>query len=216
MIFQWTMINWYEKNQRRYAWRVEADPYKVLISEVMLQQTNADKVEPVYTEFVNKYPNTSALAQSDLQALKAILRPLGLDYRVARLKNIAEKLVVEHGGEVPSTEEALLALLGIGRYVANAVLCFAYSTRVALVDVNVIRLYGRVFDFQSHKNRPREDNKIWEFAAKMLPEADFKEYNLALLDFTATICTPKKPQCTKCPLTDICLHYAKSTQTNGN
>lgn len=216
MIFQMAMLDWYGKNRRGYVWRAQADPYKILVAEIMLQQTNADKVEPVYANFVKQYPNINALMQSDLQAVKAVLRPLGLEYRAARLKNIAEKLVVEHGGEVPSTEEALLVLPGIGRYVANAVLCFAYSRRVALVDVNVIRLYDRVFGFRSRKNRPREDSEVWEFASKMLPGANFKEYNLALLDFTAIICTLKRPNCTGCPITGICLCYTKGALTDGN
>ena len=216
MLFQRTMVDWYEKNQRGYAWRGQADPYKILVAEIMLQQTNADKVEPVYRCFVQQYPSIKALVQSDLEALKAVLRPLGLGYRVARLKNIAEKLVAEHGGEVPLTEEALLALPGVGRYVANAVLCFAYARRVALVDVNVIRLYDRVFGFQSQRNRPRNDNEVWEFATKMLPQTNFKEYNLALLDFTARICAPKKPKCAECPVTGICLFYARGCETDGS
>jgi len=215
-IFQQLMLYWYERNRRGYAWRAERDPYKILVAEIMLQQTNADKVEPVYIEFVEKYPTINALAQSDLLALKAVLMPLGLDYRVGRLKNIAEKLVTEHGGAVPRVEKSLLALPGIGRYVANAVLCFAYSLRVALVDVNIVRLYGRVFGFRSQKNRPRDDNKVWEFAAEMLPETKFKEYNLALLDFTAAVCTSRRPGCVKCPITDICLYYTRSGEINGN
>jgi len=215
MIFQRAMLDWYEKNRRGYVWRAHTDPYGILVAEIMLQQTNADRVEQVYTRFLKKYPNVSALARSNLQDLRAVLRPLGLDYRAVRLKDIAEELVIQHGAEVPRTEESLVALPGIGRYVANAVLCFAYSKRMALVDVNIIRLYDRLFGFRSHKNRPREDNKVWEFAEKMLPETNFKEYNLALLDFTAKICTSKRPDCVECPVTDICFYYTKNGEING-
>lgn len=214
--FQQAMLAWYKKNRRDYLWRLQDDPYRILAAEIMLQQTNADKVEPVYTEFITRYPSVNVLVQSGLHDIKALLSPLGLGYRAARLKNIAEKLVVEHGGAVPSVEKSLLALPGIGRYVANAVLCFAYSQRVALVDVNIVRLYGRVFGFRSQKNRPRDDNKVWEFATEMLPETKFKEYNLALLDFTATVCTSRRPDCVKCPITDICLYYTRSGEINGN
>lgn len=210
------MLAWYKKNLRHYPWRLENDPYKILIAEIMLQQTNADKVEPVYTEFISKYQSINILVQSDIQDLKALLSPLGLDYRAERLKNIAEKLVIEHSGAVPGTEKSLLSLPGIGRYVSNAVLCFAYSKRVALVDVNTVRLYGRVFNFQSQKNRPRDDNKTWEFAIQMLPRVNFKEYNLALLDFSSIICLAKKPHCVRCTVSSICLYREQHVQTNGD
>lgn len=214
--FQLALLDWYRQNGRDYLWRSQTDPYKILVAEIMLQQTNADKVEPIYAGFIEKYPDVNSLVSSDLQDLKATLKPLGLEYRVVRLKKIAERLVAEHGGEVPSTKEVLLALPGIGLYVCNAVLCFAFSKRVALVDVNVIRLYRRVFDFRSHKSRPREDREVWAFATQMLPETNFKEYNLALLDFTAGICTLKRPNCTCCPITGICLCYTEGALTNGN
>lgn len=216
MIFQRAMVDWYEKNQRRYAWRGQADPYKILVAEIMLQQTNADKVEPVYTNFVKQYPNVTALAQARLKTLGNILKPLGLSYKAARLQNIARQLVAEHGGEVPSAEEALLTLPGVGRYIANAVLCFAYAKKVALVDVNMIRLYKRVFGFRSQKKRPREDHEVWEFAGDLVPERNFREYNLALLDFGARVCTLKKPQCTRCPINRICLFYARGCETDGS
>jgi len=210
------MLEWYEKHGRQYLWRLQKDPYKILVAEIMLQQTNADKVEPVYTEFINKFPDSKTLAQSDMQDLKEALKPLGLEYRGARLKDIAQKLVMEHDGKVPSTEEGLKALPGVGQYIANAVLCFAYSERMALVDVNVIRLYSRVFGIQSHKKRPRDDKEVWVFATKMLPEVNFREYNFALIDFSAQICTLKKPRCSQCPISTICLYYDISSQTDGN
>lgn len=209
------MLEWYKTYGRHYLWRLQRDPYKILVAEIMLQQTNADKVEPIYTEFIRRFPDPKALAQCVLKDLKAILRPLGLQYRVARLKNIAEKLVVEHNGKVPSTEEGLKALPGVGQYVANAVLCFGYSKRMALVDVNVIRLYTRVFGFQSRAKRPRDDKQTWVFATIMLPKKNLKEYNLALLDLSAQICKLKNPNCADCPVTGICLSHFSNTRRNA-
>lgn len=214
--FSTAILEWYEKHGRQYLWRLQKDPYKILIAEIMLQQTNADKVEPVYTQFIRKFPDLKTLVQSDMQDLKGELKPLGLEYRVTRLKDIGQKLVTEHNAKVPSTEEGLKALPGVGQYIANAVLCFAYDMRTALVDVNVIRVYDRVFGLNSEKNRPREDTSVWEFANRMLPETNFREYNLAVLDFSAAICTARNPQCTECPLNEICFHYAEGTQTDGN
>lgn len=214
--FSTAILEWYEKYGRHYLWRLQKDPYKILVAEIMLQQTNADKVEPVYTEFINKFPDSRTLAQSDMQDLKEELKPLGLEYRVARLKNIAQKLVMEHDGKVPSTEEGLKALPGVGRYIANAVLCFAYSERMALVDVNVIRLYSRVFGIKSRTRRPRDDKEVWFFATEMLPQDNFKEYNLALLDFSARICKLKNPICTSCPVSGTCRWYSNCTLRETN
>lgn len=198
------MIEWYERNGRSYAWRSQDDPYKVLVSEIMLQQTNADKVLPVYQRFTEQYPNIRALAQAELPDLVSLIKPIGLGYRARRLKRVAEKLVAEYEGEVPAKEEALLALPGIGRYISNAILCFAFGKRTALLDVNVVRLYNRVFGITSEKARPRDDGKLWKFAQEMLPANRFKEYNLALIDFSAQICTPRKPKCQECPASSMC------------
>lgn len=215
LFFQRAMVDWYGRNQRSYAWRTSNDPYKIIVAEIMLQQTNADRVAQIYPQFMQRFPDAIALGRSEVEELKLILKPLGLDYRAARLKNMAQRLATEFGGEFPSAEETLLALPGVGQYVANAVLCFAYDRRTALVDVNVIRVYDRVFGLNSEKNRPREDTRLWEFAERMLPETNFREYNLAVLDFSAAICTARNPQCTECPLNGICFHYAKGTQTDG-
>lgn len=210
------MIGWYENNKRSYPWREQADPYKILLSEVMLQQTNADRVLLVYQHLTQKYPNIRALAKSELEDLRVILKPLGLNYRASRLKKMAEKIVIEYNEEIPNSVVGLLALPGVGRYIANAVACFAYGKRVALIDVNVVRLYQRVVGFTSQKARPREDSTLWEFAEKMMPETNFKEFNLALIDFSASICTFRKPQCAKCPVSNICLSYIKGSKSNGN
>lgn len=210
------MIGWYENNRRSYPWREHTDPYKILISEVMLQQTNADRVLPVYERVTQEFPNIRALAKSELDNLRAMLKALGLNYRASRLRKMAEKIVVEYNGEMPSSVEGLLYLPGVGRYIANALACFAYGKKVALIDVNVVRLYQRVFGFISRKARPREDNSLWEFAGKMMPDTHFKEFNLALIDFSASICTFRKPQCTKCPISNFCFSYLNYSKSNGN
>ncbi len=212
--FQLAMLDWYEKNGRGYLWRSQIDPYKVLVAEIMLQQTNADRVAQIYPQFIQRFPDTIALARSEVEELKLILKSLGLDYRAARLKNIAQKLATEYGGEVPSTEETLSALPGVGLYIANAVLCFAYSNRVPLIDINVVRLYERVFSLRSDKKRAREDLKIWEFAAEMMPVTGFKKYNWALIDFGAKICMSKNPRCDKCTVRFICNYSSDQYGSN--
>jgi len=214
VIFQQAMLDWYEKNGRAFIWRGQSDPYKILVSEIMLQQTNADRVAPVYQRLTQQYPNIRALAQAELPDLVTVMKPLGLGYRAHRLKRAAEKLVAEYNGDLPAKEEALLALPGIGRYISNAILCFAFDNRVALVDVNVARLYHRVFGATSEKARPRDDPKLWKFAAEMLPGTRFREYNLALIDFSAQVCTLRKPKCDKCAVSGFCNFRTRGPQNN--
>ena len=214
MLFQKSILDWHEKNGRGYIWREYSDPYKILVSEIMLQQTNADRVAQIYPQFMQRFPDTIALAHSEVEELKLILKHLGLDYRAARLKNMAQRLAIEYGGEVPSAEETLLALPGVGQYIANAVLCFAYSNRVPLVDINVVRLYERVFSLRSDKKRAREDPKIWEFATEMMPITEFRKYNWALIDFGAKICMSKNPRCDQCTVRFICSYSSDQYGAN--
>ena len=214
MIFQQSVLDWYEKNGRGYIWREYSDPYKILVSKIMLQQTNADKVSPVYQLFTQQYPNIRTLAQAELPDLMTVMKPIGLAYKAQRLKRVAEKLVAEYKADLPAEEEALMALPGIGRYISNAILCFAFDRKVALVDVNVVRLYHRVFGVASEKTRPRDDPKLWKFAREMLPVARSKEYNLALIDFSAKVCTLRKPKCNRCPVSSLCNSCDKGYQEN--
>lgn len=214
VIFQQAMLDWYEKNRRGYIWRGHSDPYKILVSEIMLQQTNAARVAPIYQRFTEQYPNTRVLAQAELPDLMTIMKPIGLGYRARRLKEVAEKLVAEYNGDLPAKEEALLALPGIGRYISNAILCFAFDNKVALVDVNVVRLYQRVFGATSEKARPRDDPKLWKFATEMLPGTRFKEYNLALIDFSAQVCTLRKPKCDRCAVSGFCNFRTRGSRDN--
>jgi A/G-specific adenine glycosylase len=209
VIFQQAILDWYEMNHRGYSWRGQTDPYKILVSEIMLQQTNADRVSPVYQRFIQRYPSIRELAQAGLPDLMTIIKPIGLSYRAHRLKRVAERLIAEYDGDFPAREEALLALPGIGQYIANAILCFAFDKKVAMVDVNVVRLYHRVFGITSEKARPRDDCKLWEFAQEMLPVNKYKEYNLALIDLSAQICTPQKPKCEECPTSNTCYFYGR-------
>ena len=213
--FQQILIDWFKKNRRDYPWRKDTEPYRVLISEIMLQQTNADRVAQVYPQFLRKFPDVAKLALSKREELKSILKPLGLNYRAARLKNLAEVLLTRFGGNIPPQKEELLTLPTVGEYIANAVLCFAYSNRVPLVDINVVRLYERVFSLRSDKKRAREDPKLWEFAAEMMPVTDFKEYNWALIDFGAKICLSKHPRCDKCTIRCICNYFSTNNRSKS-
>lgn len=203
--FQKIVLQWFSKNHRYYPWRKQSNPYMILVAEVLLQKTNAEKVTVIYSKFINKYPDIRTLAGSHLEDIETKLMPLGLKYKASRLKNISDKIISEYNFEIPSSLQELTALPGIGQYIANAILCFGYGKKVPILDVNVIRLYKRAFGITSEKKRPREDPALWNFATKMLPNANFKEYNMALLDLGSLICQSKITNCNNCPASSICI-----------
>lgn len=181
----------YEEEGRTFPWRRTDDPYRILVSEILLQQTNAEQVEEVYSEFFEKYPRPEALASAGREDIIDVIGVLGLHYRADRLKQIAEDLVEQHGGQIPAELEELLELHGVGNYVANAVLCFGFDQPRPLVDVNVARVLSEVFDLEL-KDRPRQDKELWAFAEELVPEKKFKEYNWGLLDIGARSSPRKK------------------------
>lgn len=201
-LFQRELLQWGEANFRDFPWRQKEDPYEILVTEILLQQTLAEKVVPISKEFFARWPTLEALADTDVDQVADVLEPLGLQNRRAKaLVEIGESL--SHSS-VPRSEEELLDLPFVGRYAANATLCFAFGEARAVVDVNIVRIYERVFDFNWESD---QDSHAWEFAEEMLPDNQVQEYNLALLDLGAAICTASNPSCPACPLSGICGYY---------
>jgi A/G-specific adenine glycosylase len=203
-IFAEKLIRWHQSNKRNFAWRVAQDPYEILVAEMMLQKTDASKVERTYSEFIKKYPNPYILANSDVSDIRKDINLLGIHQRAERLKKMAETLVNKFNGKVPDTKPELMELLGVGDYISNAVLCFAYKKDVPILDTNIIRILERVFSTKSEKTRPRTDKKMWQTIESMIPQGKAKEFNLSLLDFSAKVCTAKNPKHEICPLREIC------------
>lgn len=199
--FQNRLLNWSSANLRSFPWRDTSDPYEILVAEILLQKTAAEKVEPIYREFLNTYPTLQELADADREELADIIYTLGLqNQRSSALVSIGQELA-ETG--VPDDENELLELPYVGRYAANATLCFAFGEPRPIVDANVVRVYNRAFG----KDFDYRDEAAWEFAAEVLPENDAWEYNLAVLDFAAAICVPGRPKCKKCFFSDRCDYY---------
>jgi A/G-specific adenine glycosylase len=199
---------WFKASGRSFPWRERRDPYRVLIAELLLQRTRADLVLPLYEEFVALYPNPSALAAADEREVLDFLRPLGFCHRSARLPALGRALCAQHRGRVPRSKAALLALPGVGEYVANAVLALAYNQRRPLLDPNVIRLLGRVFGLRSTRARPRDDPAQWSLVEELLPQRNAADFGLALIDLGALVCLSRRPRCFECPLRERCQAFA--------
>jgi A/G-specific adenine glycosylase len=200
------LAEWGENNRREFPWREEdRSPYEVFIAEMLLRRTSAEAVEPVYREFLDRYPDLNALSSADKEELAELLQPLGLhNDRAKALRDTTSQLVFSG---IPDTEEELLDLPHVGPYVANATLCFGYGQRRPIVDANVARIYSRVFDIDVMDDQLHEDDYLWDFAESLLPEEGYRGYNLALLDFGAAVCTSQSPSCPTCLANNMCEYY---------
>lgn len=209
------LLDWFAKKGNIYPWRQTRDPYRVLIAEIMLQRTKANQVAKLYSQFIRKYPTPSALASADLKEIETLLSPLGLRWRARKVWELGRVIAEKFGGNVPSIHEELLTLPGVGDYVAAAVLCFAYGKDIPVIDANVCRTIGRLFNLKA-KGEARRDRKFIEKVHdlhKHVPSGKSAQYNWAILDFAATICIPRKPLCPRCPLNDKCKYTSKTLYT---
>lgn len=200
------LLEWWEKNKRKFSWRRTSRPYNVLIAEMLLRKTTAKQVEEEYRGFIKKYPNPKVLSKAEESELSDRLRPLGMEYMRAKLfLKFGKAIMREFKGRVPSTEKKLLKLPGVGQYATNAVLSFSHNKNVPMVDTNFIRFIERVFGLRSKKSRARNDTDIWEFASMLIPDGKSREFNLAVLDFAAILCKTQKPRCDICPIINYCV-----------
>jgi A/G-specific adenine glycosylase len=211
--FRRRLLAWYRRNGRDLPWRRAADPYEILVSEVMLQQTQVDRVLPKYEEWLRKYPTLEALAGAPAEDVVRTWYPLGYNIRPRRLHSIAREAVARYGGELPRDEDTLLSFKGIGRYTAGAIRSFAFGERAAILDTNVARVLFRVFvgrgDPKAHAMRQR----LWALSRGLLPRRQVFDFNQALMDFGATLCTARNPGCASCPMAASCAWIARNPET---
>jgi len=201
------LLDWGERNLRDFPWRHTKNPYDVFIAECLVQRTKAAQVEPVYMEFLRKWPDIVSLSRATEDEIRSVIRPLGLGYRAARFRTIVAECMRLFGGRIPDNLEELKWLYGkgLGDYMAHAILCFAFGRDVPLVDKNIERILKRVFSIETRKDGHR-DRRLWIFAGNLVPKGKAKRYNWSLIDFGALVCTPRKPMCIKCHVMDICDH----------
>lgn len=205
--FQRRLLSWHRDHAKDYPWRHTEDPYLVLVAEILLQQTDAPKVVPVYNSFVHRFPTIQRLAAARAGELSTMLRTLGLTYRAPRLLSIARQLIDRHKGQVPDSEEVLLTLSGVGRYIARSVCAAAFGQREGVLDTNIIRILHRCFGIRTSRTRAREDKALWDLVNRMVPPRSLcapAQWNWALLDFASLYCSHHCPKCPDCPMEDIC------------
>ncbi len=201
------LLRWYDHHGRDLPWRTTGDPYHILVSEVMLQQTQVDRVLPKYHEWLGKYPSFEALAEADEAEVSATWRPLGYNVRPKRLHSIAREAVASYGGQLPSDRETLLSFKGIGEYTAGAIMSFAFRKRAAILDTNVARVLFRVFVGNGEPKAHATIKHLWAVSEVLVPRARAFDFNQALMDFGAMACTARKPACLVCPMAKLCRSY---------
>jgi A/G-specific adenine glycosylase len=211
--FQARLLKWYKQHGRDLPWRRTSDPYKVLVSEVMLQQTQVDRVIPKYHEFLERYPSFQRLAAAPVEEVRAAWYPLGYNIRPHRLHSIARETVARYGGTLPRDPDELLSFKGIGRYTAGAVRSFAFNEDAPILDTNVMRVLHRVFIGSGDPKAQK--TKLWNLSEHMIPKGKGYDFNQALMDFGALLCTARDPYCLLCPMKDFCKSYPFDKNRDG-
>lgn len=202
--FHRTLLKWYRTEGRAFPWRQTRDPYHILVSEVMLQQTQASRVLEKYPQFIHRFPTPKNLARARRRTVILAWQGMGYNNRAVRLYALARTIMARHGGVVPVNHDALVSLPGIGRYTANAILSFAFRRRVPVVETNIRRVLSRVLFRMRRSSDLSEPAVIWQEAAGLLPERRSHDWNQALMDLGAMVCTARNPHCDHCPVSSLC------------
>ena len=201
---QRAILSWYRKHGRQLPWRKTKDPYRILVSEVMLQQTQVNRVLEKYPEFLRRFPSIGVLAKAPKRDVVMAWSGMGYNNRAVRLHALAQQVARHHQGSLPQSCETLLALPGIGKYTAHAVLSSAFGRRRAVVDTNVRRVLSRLLWEMPSTSGRMDERSAWSAAETLLPKRSFYKWNQALMDLGATLCTARAPRCSACPAVKYC------------
>jgi A/G-specific adenine glycosylase len=213
LTFAADLVTWYKANHRQMPWRETRDPYAIWVSEIMLQQTQVRTVIDYYNRFLTKYPDVASLAAAHIDDVLKSWEGLGYYTRGRNLHAAAQKIVADHAGVFPASIEDVIALPGIGRSTAGAILTFGAEQRHPLLDGNVKRVLSRIADIADPVEKPATIEKMWLLSAQLLDEAEEPYYyNQAIMELGATMCLPKAPRCLICPVQSHCVASQKGTQ----
>src|SRR5438445_2524426 len=202
--FQNALLAWFRQFQRDLPWRRTDDPYRIWLSEIMLQQTRVAAVIPYYERFLERFPNVHALATAPQEEVLRVWSGLGYYSRARNLQRAAQEIVARHDGAFPRTEKEALALPGIGSYTVAAILSIAYGEKHAVLDGNVARVLARIFAVPGDLRDAKRWQSLQQSADELLDAKSPSDWNQAMMELGATLCTPQSPQCLLCPVTQFC------------
>ncbi|MCI0520046.1 MAG: A/G-specific adenine glycosylase [Chloroflexi bacterium] len=206
------LLDWYKRDARPLPWRGVADAYAVWVSEIMLQQTRVETVIPYYLRWMERFPTLESLAQAEQADALAAWEGLGYYSRARSLHRAAQVVAAEHGGRLPGDVHALRRLPGVGRYTAAAIASIAFGADEAALDGNIRRVLSRLHDVTEPAGSAQGERRLWELAQQGLPPGRAGDYNQALMELGALVCTPRAPQCAACPLAAGCRARALGVQ----
>lgn len=210
--FQKKLLKWYDENARELPWRSDPKPYKVWVSEIMLQQTRVETVLPYFERFLVRFPDIASLASASQEDVLRLWEGLGYYSRARNLHKAAQVVMNELSGQIPSSAEELERLPGIGKYSAAAIASIAYGEAIAAVDGNLKRIYARLLKLQEPLGSSAFEQKVQSYAQEVLPKDRPGDFTQALMDLGSLLCLPKQPQCQACPIQSDCLAYQQNEQ----
>jgi len=210
--FSQRLLIWYRQNARRLPWRGLTDPYAIWVSEIMAQQTRVETVTPYFTRWMERFPTVETLAAASEQEVLSMWEGLGYYGRARNLLKAAQIITVIFGGQLPRSLSQLERLPGVGRYTAAAICSIAFGQPEPVLDGNVKRVLSRVFDIDTPVNTPRGEKECWNLAGKLIPSEEPGDYNQAMMELGAMLCTPRSPACTLCPISDFCRAFSLGIQ----
>ena len=212
-LFRSRLLRWYrEKSRKNLPWRKTRDPYRIWISEAMLQQTQVSTVIPYYRRFLERFPSVETLARAPLTDVLDNWSGLGYYSRAKNLHACAQAITRDHGGRLPEEVDSLMKLPGIGRYTAGAIASIAFDRPAPILDGNVQRVLCRYFGIREDPRQAALQRELWRLAEQLVPRKDPGDFNQALMDLGATVCTPRQPECGRCPLSPACVARRKGWQ----
>jgi len=202
--FRESLLNWFQTYQRDLPWRKNRDPYRIWISEIMLQQTRVAAAIPYYEKFLSRFPDVQSLASAPQQEVLRLWSGLGYYSRARNLEKAAQQIVAKHSGKFPRQREELLSLAGIGEYTASAILSIAFDDKHAVLDGNVARVVSRLHAIRGDLREPKRWRDLQSSADQLLALDSAGDWNQAMMELGATICLPRSPQCLLCPVATFC------------
>ena len=213
--FSSKLLTWWDSNGRRFLWRETDDLYAIFLSEILLHRTRAEQVLPVYVRFIEEFPTLDDLSNAELDLVTHILQPIGLRWRTTLLVKAVKLMVSKHAGKIPSKMTDLKSLPGVSDYIASAISCFGYGNPEVLLDTNIVRVLGRLFN-QKVTDSSRRSARFSKLANELLDRTHPKEFNYAMIDLAALICKPRRPHCDICPVKCCCLFVSSDNSRAQN